>query len=152
MSLSKGLMFFKQSYNFSSKWKHLLIGTRFLTAPDSSGGVNQVSNARALSLSAQALSLLRYNRQVVLVTVVQYNDSISAYVTNDHHDKSLSPRVCANSYALSCWWYPTITSSVASSSSSLQSFPASGSFPVSWLFPSGGQRIGASASVLSMNI
>ena len=71
----------------------MLIGTQFLTAPDpsggvnqvsnarASGGVNQVSNARALSLSAQALSLLRYNRQVVLVTVVQYNDSISAYVT-----------------------------------------------------------------------
>ena len=37
-------------------------------------------------------------------------------------------------------------------SSCLQSFPASGSFPVSWLFTSGGQRIGASASVLPMNI
>ena len=33
-----------------------------------------------------------------------------------------------------------------------QFFPASGSFPMSWLFPSGGQSIGASASVLSMNI
>ena len=39
-------------------------------------------------------------------------------------------------------------------SSSPQSFPASGSFPVSWLFTSGGQIIGASASatVLPMNI
>ena len=34
----------------------------------------------------------------------------------------------------------------------LQSFPASGSFPVSWLFASGGQSIGASSSVLPMNI
>lgn len=59
----------------------MLIGTQFLTAPDQSGGVNQVSNALALGLSAQVLSLLRYNRQVVLVTVVQYNDSVSAYVT-----------------------------------------------------------------------
>ena len=33
-----------------------------------------------------------------------------------------------------------------------QSFPASGSFPVSWLFPSGDQSVGASASVLPMNI
>ena len=37
-------------------------------------------------------------------------------------------------------------------SSCLQSFPASGSFPMSWLFTSGGQSIGASASVLPMNI
>jgi len=37
-------------------------------------------------------------------------------------------------------------------SSCLQSFPASGSFPTSWLFASGGQSIGASASVLPMNI
>ena len=34
----------------------------------------------------------------------------------------------------------------------LQSFPASGSLPVSWLFASGGQHIGALASVLPMNI
>ena len=37
-------------------------------------------------------------------------------------------------------------------SSCLQSFPASGSFPMNWLFASGGQNIGASASVLPMNI
>ena len=37
-------------------------------------------------------------------------------------------------------------------SSCLQSFPASGSFPISWLFASGGERIGDSASVLPMNI
>ena len=41
---------------------------------------------------------------------------------------------------------------VTSFSSCLQSFPASGSFQVSWLFASGGQSIGASASVLPMNI
>ena len=35
---------------------------------------------------------------------------------------------------------------------SLQSFPASGSFPMSWLFTSGGQNIGASATVLPMNV
>ena len=37
-------------------------------------------------------------------------------------------------------------------SSCLQSFPASGPFPMSWLFASGGQSIGASVSVLPMNI
>ena len=48
----------------------------------------------------------------------------------------------------------TILSFLASFSSRLQSFPASGSFPVSWFFASGGQNIGASASasVLVMNI
>ena len=66
---------------------------------------------------------------------------------------SPSPRVCSNSCPLTQWCDPTISSSVAHFSC-LQSFPASGSFPVSWLFASGGQIIGAlaSASVLPMNI
>ena len=65
---------------------------------------------------------------------------------------SLSPGVCSNSYLLN-WWCPlTISSSAAPFSFRLQSFPASGSFPMSRLFASGGQSIGASASVLPMNI
>ena len=66
---------------------------------------------------------------------------------------SLSPRVCSNSCPLSRWCYPTISSSVTCFSSWLQSFPL-GSFPMSWLFASGGQSFGASASasVLPMNI
>ena len=54
-----------------------------------------------------------------------------------------------------CWWcHSTISSSATSFSFCLQSFPVSGSFPVSWLFTSGSQSIGASAltSVLPMNI
>ena len=67
---------------------------------------------------------------------------------------SLSPRACSNSCSLSRWCHPTISSSVTLFSSCLQSFLASGSFPMSWLFASGGQSIGASASasVLPMNI
>ena len=67
---------------------------------------------------------------------------------------SLSPRVCSNSYPLSLWCHPTITSSVSPFSSCPLSFPASGSFPMSQSFSSGGWEIGASASasVLSMNI
>ena len=65
---------------------------------------------------------------------------------------SLSPRVCSNSCLLNQWWHPTISSSVIPFSSCLQSFPASGSFPMSRLFESGGQNIGASASVLPINI
>ena len=64
---------------------------------------------------------------------------------------SLSPRVCSNSCSLSRWCHPTISSSVTHFSCH-QSFPASGSFPVSWLFASGSQSNGASASVLTMNI
>ena len=67
---------------------------------------------------------------------------------------SLSPRVCPNSGPLSWWCYLTISSSAALFSFCLQSFPASGSFPVSQLFTLGGQIIGASvsAAVLPVNI
>ena len=57
---------------------------------------------------------------------------------------SPSPGAC--SYPSSQWCHPTISSSVIPFSSHLQSFPASGSFPMSQLFSSGGQSIGASAS------
>ena len=55
-------------------------------------------------------------------------------------------RACSNSCPLSQWWHPTISSSVDPFSSCPQSFPTSGSFPVSQLFTSDGQSIGASAS------
>ena len=63
-----------------------------------------------------------------------------------------SPRACSNSRSLSWWCHPMISSSVISFSSCTQCFPASGSFPMSQFFISGGQRIGASASVPPMNI
>ena len=70
---------------------------------------------------------------------------------------SPSPGACSNSCPLSQWCHPTISYSVVPSSSCLPAFnlfSASGSFPVRQLFPSGGQRNGASASasVLPMNI
>ena len=65
---------------------------------------------------------------------------------------SPSPRACSNSRPVSRWWNPTISSSVVPFSSCPQSFPASGSFPMIWLFTLGGQNIGTSASVLPMNI
>ena len=57
----------------------------------------------------------------------------------------LSPRVCRSSCSLNQWCYPTISSSATLFSFSLQSFPASESFPMSQLFASGGQNIRASA-------
>ena len=67
------------------------------------------------------------------------------------HDQLLE---LAHSCPLSRWCHPTLSSSVIPLSSCLQSSPASGSFPTSQLFASGGQSIGssASASVLPMNI
>jgi len=60
----------------------------------------------------------------------------------------------SNSHPLNWWCHPSISSCVIPFSSCLQSFPASGSFPMSQFFISGGQIIGVSpsASVLPMNI
>ena len=67
---------------------------------------------------------------------------------------STTPGTYSNSRPLSQWCHLTISSSVVPFSSHLQSFPASGSFPVSQFFMSGGPSIGvsASASILPMNI
>ena len=67
---------------------------------------------------------------------------------------SPTPGAYSDSCALSRWCHPTISSSVIPFSPHLQSFPASGSFPMSQFFSSGGQSIEvpASASVLPMNI
>ena len=66
---------------------------------------------------------------------------------------SPTPGACSNLCPLRRWCHPTISSSVVPFSSCLQSFPASGSFPVSQFFASGGQSIGVSvsASVLPMS-
>ena len=64
-----------------------------------------------------------------------------------------TPSVYLNLCPLSQWCHPTISSSVVPFSCCLQSFPASGSFPMSQFFTSGGQSTGisASTSVLPMN-
>ena len=58
--------------------------------------------------------------------------------------------VCSNSCPLTQWYHPTVSSSVASFSSCPQSFPASGSFPMSQFFASGGLSIRVSASVFPL--
>ena len=96
-----------------------------------------------------------------LAVSVQFSHSVvsnSLWPHGPQHTRSpcpsLTPGVYSNSYPLSWWCHPTISSSVVPFSSCLQSFLASGSFPMSWLFASGGQSIGASAStfILPMNI
>ena len=65
---------------------------------------------------------------------------------------SLFPGVCSGSCPLSHWCHPAILSSVTAFSSCLQSFPASGSFPMSQLFASDSQSTGASASAFSLGL
>jgi len=65
---------------------------------------------------------------------------------------SPTPEACSNLCPWSRWCQPTISTSVIAFSSCLQSFPASGYFPVSQFFASDDQSIGASASVLPINL
>ena len=106
--------------------------------------------------------------QLVLPTIVyqyvnsfQFSRSVVSNSLRPHGPQharppcpSPTPGAYSNSCPLSLWCHPTISSSVILYSSCLQSFPASGSFPKSQFFTSGGQSIGvsASASVLPMNI
>ena len=64
---------------------------------------------------------------------------------------SPTPGACSNSWPSSWWCHPTISSSLVPFSSCHQSFLASGSFPVSQFFASGGQSIGASVSISHSN-
>ena len=89
--------------------------------------------------------------------LVQSHSWVRLFVTPWHQRlpcPSPTPGACSDSCLLSQWCHPTISSSVVPFSSHLQSFPASGSFPVSQFFALGAQGIGvsASASVLPMNI
>ena len=94
------------------------------------------------------------------VRLVQFSHSVASTSLRPHGLQdtrrpcpSPAPTACSNSCRSSWWCHPTIPSSVVTFSSCLQSFPVSGSFPMSQFFPSGGQSIGgsASASVLRLN-
>ena len=98
--------------------------------------------------------------QIQQLTSVQFSRSVVSDSLRSHglqHMRlpcpSPTPGVCSNSCPLNQWCHPTILSSVVPFSY-LQSCPASGSFLMSWLFASGGQSTGvsASASVLPKNI
>ena len=92
---------------------------------------------------------------------VQFSHSVmfnSLWPHGLQHPRLPCPSTIPGAYSNSCsssqWCHPTISSSVVPFSFHLQSFPASGSFPMSQLFASCGQSIevSASASVLPMNI
>ena len=90
---------------------------------------------------------------------VQFSHSVMSNSLWPHglqHTRLPCPSPTSGAYSNSCpsnpWCHPTISSSVIPFSSCLQSFPWSGSFPVSQFFITGGQsiRVSASASVLPM--
>ena len=98
---------------------------------------------------------------VIQFSSVQFSHSVVSNSLRPHESQhprplcpSTTPGVHSDSHPSSQWCHPAISSSVVPFSSCLQSFPASGSFPMSQFFTSDGQSIGisASASVLPMNI
>ena len=124
-----------------------------------SGPFTQALSWMYLNLSwwpAHTLTLLSSELQSVVVWWLSpaqlFETSRTAAQQAPHPPLSL--RVYPNSCPVSQWFHSIISSSVAPFSSYPQSFPASGSFPMSQLFASGGQIIGASASAsgLPMNI
>ena len=102
---------------------------------------------------------LRYCFQEYMCCSVQFSHSVMSDSLSPHglqHSRlpcpSPTPGACSNSCPFIQWCHSTISSSVVLFSSCFQSFPASGSFPMSQFFTSGDQMIGASASVLPVNI
>ena len=98
---------------------------------------------------------------LILLASVQLSHSVlprSLWPPGLQHTRPPCPSPTPGTYSNSCpssqWWHPAISSSVISFSSHLQSFPASGSFPMSQFFTSGDQSIGVSAStsVLPMKL
>ena len=119
-------------------------------------GVQRVGHDWATSLSL-------YFRYWILALMVsaQFSCSVIFDPLRPHglqQDRLPCPSPTPGAYLNSCpanpWCHPTISSSVFPFSSCTQSFKASGSFPMSQFFASGGQRIGVSASalILPMNI
>ena len=106
------------------------------------------------------LSLFLHDHHVLFYTSsVRFSHSVVSDSLRPHEPQHTRPpcpsptaRVYTNPCPLSQWCHPNISFSVVPFSSCLQSFPALGFFPMSWLFTSGGQSIGASASGLPLNI
>ena len=102
----------------------------------------------------------RHDMNIPLSILVQFSRSVMSDSLQPHESQHTrppcplsTPGVHLNSCPSSRWCHPAISSSVVPFSSCPQSFPASGSFPMSQLFMSGGKSIGVSAStsVLPMN-
>ena len=121
--------------------------------------LEETNHADTLILNVNLQDCLK--KYIFVISSVQFSHSLVSDSLLPHglqHTRppcpSPTPRVYSNSCPLSCWCHPTISFSTGPFSTCLQSFPASGSFPMSQFFATGGQSIGVSAStsVLPMNI
>ena len=119
-----------------------------------------ILHMRLLKLESLSFLYARSHSSGKTEVGVQFSGSVvsdSLWPHGQPHNRpscpSPTPIAYLNSYPLSRWCHPTISTSVIPFSSPLQYFPASGSFPMNQLFTSGGQSIRASASVsvLPMN-
>ena len=96
----------------------------------------------------------------IIINVIQFSSVSHSHQTLWPHGlqhaslpcPSWTPGSLIKLISINRWCHPTVSSSVIPFSSWLQSFPESGSFQMSQFFASGGRSIGASASVLPMNI
>ena len=128
------------------------------------GSLNQVARVLELQLQHQFFQWVfrvMWFLSFIKFSSVQLSPSVVSNSLRPHEPQHTRPPcpspttgACSNSRPLSQWCHPTISSSVIPFSFRLQSFPVSGSFPMSQFFASGGQSIGvsASASVHPMNI
>ena len=131
--------------------------TYFTPAKRSLWSINNVTQFANLSQETVSLTNdLKYNFESVQFSPSVLSDSLWPHGLQHTRPPcpSPTPGVYSNSCPSSRWCRPTISSSVVPFSSCFQSFPASGSFPMSRFFVSGGQSIGVSTSawVLPMNI
>ena len=117
---------------------------------------DQISNIHWIT---EKVREFRKNIYFCFISSVQFSHSVMFNYLWPHGQKHARPpcpsptlRACSNSCPLSHLWHPTISSSLITFSSCLQSFPASESFPMSHFFISGNQSIGASAPVFPKNI
>ena len=140
------------------------INKRMLLKADRSGNlVKSFLSGRPKSIvfSFFVLFVYFYKAQLLIFNLVQFSSSVVSNSLQPHglqHARtpypSPTPRDCSNSCPSSWWCHLTISYSVVLLSACLQSFPTSGSFPMSQLFTSVSQTIGVSAlaSILPMNI
>ena len=101
-----------------------------------------------------SLTIIKYSSHQYQFSRSVVSDSLWPHGTQHARPPcpSSTPGVYSNSCPSSRWCHPTISSSVKPFSSHLQSFPASGSFPMSQFFASGGQSIGScSLSIIPYN-
>ena len=122
---------------------------------------NKINKITSVRYSAHWSMSMDFSLCIFMWYSVQFSCSVVSDSLQPHglqHTRppypSPTPGVYSNSCPSSQWCHPTISSFVVLFSSCLQSFPASGSFPLIQFFTSDGQSIGvsASASVLPMNI